>query len=849
MSMTPETRWLLTVLQAEPLASPADPRLAVEAVQRQRLSAYVRYRWRLENGCDPPWDPDGSLQRSELERHARRAALDDTLANAVRVADEAGVRYLVIKGQAFARFYPDPWLRAQCDLDLLVDPAHFRGLADALSGDGFAVVGYDPDNPTELVLRNLSNGAQLELHDGFSFDPRVNFEELWSSRDELELCGRNVPVLGDLDTLILSVLHVAAGHLCRNSLPWLLDTRLLLERGEERYPNDLVERFHARVREAGWRHDARRHLELVSSILRPESAEQGGGAALIDRWAAECLIDRPDTEDPRGLAGVWLWDRFRERDTPRLRARRVGKLFWPTAAECRRRFPDKSPLRRRLAHYGEVARFFGSFGRREGGHRIKTGVGWGAATGTLVAIASLWPATLGWLVLPAFVPVFLFFLERRRGGFERLGLSAGVVLPWATASLGGFFPVLVWSLGIHPLIAAVLMAVMGSIGICWLYLAVAPCEWLRNRSWVPALAIPLLLGAWFGLTEWVRGLVTAPWSELGYPLIGFPLLAFPARWVTLNGLSAGAIAVSGYAALALHGSDRRRQRAAAMAILIALLGVWMAGRSMAGAVAPAGPRPALNVLVIQPGFPTADKYDVVKAAEQVRALIELTATELSRYPSSDLVIWPESAINFNYTEPLDPELEALLEELRDALDPYPGVHVLTGMVRRPDGEHRFNAALLFNSRLELVGQYDRRTLIPIGEYTPFYLPRMFGRPGIRSSPFAAGADEQGVLRIGDHTLGVLICHEALFAGYAREYEALGAGLVINIGNDEIFRSARNPGLAMHINHTRFRAIESGIPVIRVFNSGPSGLLLPDGSYEDLMPFEVGAARTGFLSLR
>ena len=71
--MTPETKWLLTLLHREPLAPPTDPARAIEAVQRQRLSALVRYRWRLENGCDPSWDAGGALQRSELEGHARRA--------------------------------------------------------------------------------------------------------------------------------------------------------------------------------------------------------------------------------------------------------------------------------------------------------------------------------------------------------------------------------------------------------------------------------------------------------------------------------------------------------------------------------------------------------------------------------------------------------------------------------------------------------------------------------------------------------------------------------------------------------------------------------------------------------
>ncbi len=841
--MNPETRWLLDLLRGDRLPSPAEPAPVIEAVKRQRVPAWVRYRWRCDHGGDPHWDLDGILQRAELDEHVRRTALDAALAEVVGVANAGGHRHMIVKGQASARFYPDPWLRPQSDVDVLVDPEHFRPLAKSLSAHGFALVGDDPSNPTELALRELSSGVQVELHNGFSFDPDVRFERLWNERQEVELCGRTVAVLADLDALILSVLHAVGGHLCRNALPWLLDTVLVLEHCEQESPGEVPQRFRQRLGEAGWRGDAWRHLDLVAGLLNKEEIASGGGAAPVDLWAAMSSLDQKEDTEDRGFAQVWLWERYRKPDTRRYRARRVGKLFWPSDAECRRRFPGKSRSGRRLAHYGEVARFFAGYARDHAAAGLKAGFPIGLAAGVAGGAATMWPDALGWLVLVAFVPVLLF-LTRRRSVFELAGVCAGVVLPWTSVSLGGFLPVLASSLGIHPLVAAIIVLVMISVGTAWLAAVLALWPWLLRRSdhtaWT--MLVPVLAGAWLGVTEWLRGLVTAPWSEIAYPLIGVPILAAPVRWLTLNGLSAVVIALAGYAALALAASTRVRRRAA-LAGFAVLLVTWFASGMMGGGEAGTEGREPLEILVVQPGFPTADKYDPVLAAQQVEDLIALTEDELARQPSIDLVVWPESAINFNYADPPSPELDRLFTKIRHALQPYPNVHLLTGIVRLPGDGTRFNAAFLFDHRLEVVGHYDRRTLIPIGEYTPFYLPGIFGRPGIRSSPFTPGAEDQGVLHVGGYTLGLLICHEGLFPGYAQAYSRLGADLILNIGNDEIFGSARNPLLAMHINHTRFRALESGIPVVRVFNSGPSGLLLPDGSRESILPFEVSRAHT------
>ena len=127
--------------------------------------------------------------------------------------------------------------------------------------------------------------------------------------------------------------------------------------------------------------------------------------------------------------------------------------------------------------------------------------------------------------------------------------------------------------------------------------------------------------------------------------------------------------------------------------------------------------------------------------------------------------------------------------------------------------------------------------MPFGEYLPF--PELFGAFGLKQ--FVPGADGW---QAGDgrRLLSVpntppflaLICYEAIFSGDLGP-DTAKAQFILNITNDAWFDGSI--GLAQHADHVRLRAVEEGLPLIRVANSGQTLLIDPLGRVTQSLPQE------------
>jgi apolipoprotein N-acyltransferase len=143
---------------------------------------------------------------------------------------------------------------------------------------------------------------------------------------------------------------------------------------------------------------------------------------------------------------------------------------------------------------------------------------------------------------------------------------------------------------------------------------------------------------------------------------------------------------------------------------------------------------------------------------------------------------------------------------------------ILGMTRRSDGK-------LFNSMAVveaggILGHYDKRHLVPFGEYMPRWLP-FLEKMTAGSIGFSAGSDEP-VLEIRNRTAVPLICFEAIFPGLRLRGKS---DLLLNISNDAWFAPQ---GRIQHFELSRMRAIEEGVPMVRAANSGISALISPQG---------------------
>jgi apolipoprotein N-acyltransferase len=116
-------------------------------------------------------------------------------------------------------------------------------------------------------------------------------------------------------------------------------------------------------------------------------------------------------------------------------------------------------------------------------------------------------------------------------------------------------------------------------------------------------------------------------------------------------------------------------------------------------------------------------------------------------------------------------------------------------------------------------RYEKRILVPMGEYLPFEWCRSFASSyGIYSS-FDPGKEAK-VFNVNGVLCGLSICYEETFGYLIRENKQRGAEVLINLTNDVWYPCSKLP--EQHFYHALLRTVENGFSLIRSSNVGISG---------------------------
>jgi len=350
---------------------------------------------------------------------------------------------------------------------------------------------------------------------------------------------------------------------------------------------------------------------------------------------------------------------------------------------------------------------------------------------------------------------------------------------------------------------------------------------LLSLFWVPAAAAAhrigrsaaarmALLALLLGACEWARGHVATgfPWNAPGYLFAAHLTLLQAASLVGLYGLSFLAILWSLAPAFWMVG---RRRMAAGLFLILPLLAVYGTFR-LAVTPTPADDIPR-TVRIVQPAVPQHEKWDRTLRPGHLRDLQRLSRTQK---PVPPLIIWPETA----FAGLLDREADLLRQTVWETL-PFDG-WLITGAPRFDSQRRLFNSAALIRAGGRIEALYDKRRLVPFGEYVPFRVLLPFADALVGPVDFSPGSKNQPVAVPGYGNIQLLICYETLFPGVGRGQDDSGIrpDILVNLTNDAWF--GHTPGPWQHLAQARMRAVEEGLAMIRVANTGISAAFDPLG---------------------
>ncbi len=257
---------------------------------------------------------------------------------------------------------------------------------------------------------------------------------------------------------------------------------------------------------------------------------------------------------------------------------------------------------------------------------------------------------------------------------------------------------------------------------------------------------------------------------------------------------------------------------------IAIFGLYRLGEP--------GPEPVASVKLrlLQTNISQGADFGPDKGAEILGRYLALSdrATSPQRSGVADvtLLIWPEFAFPFLLAR--EPGALARISEFLRG-----GAVLATGAASADfDGgnipKRFFNSILLLDHSGLRHERYDKRHLVPFGEYVPFQaLLRRIGLTEFVHFPggFDAGSGSNVLSIPGAPDALAMICYEAIFPnewGGARSGDAARAQWILNLTDDAWFGAT--PGPYQHFDLARLRSIEWGLPLARAANGGFSAIV-------------------------
>ncbi|MDC0513681.1 apolipoprotein N-acyltransferase [Pelagibacteraceae bacterium] len=241
---------------------------------------------------------------------------------------------------------------------------------------------------------------------------------------------------------------------------------------------------------------------------------------------------------------------------------------------------------------------------------------------------------------------------------------------------------------------------------------------------------------------------------------------------------------------------------------------------------------SLFVKIVSPNFDLKYNLSANDINENILKLIKYSSPESNK---KTLFVWPEGVFTgFNFEEIKN--YKSLFENsFSDNHLILFGINTTKENINKND---TFNSLLITNNKLEVVFQYDKKKLVPFGEFLPF--ENFLNKLGLKKITEGHGSFTKGtknnIFILDNFKILPLICYEIIFPQLSQNQ--INKNLIINITEDAWFGDTMGPH--QHFAKAIFRAIENNVFLIRSANKGFSAFIDNKGVIKKILhPNETG----------
>jgi len=239
----------------------------------------------------------------------------------------------------------------------------------------------------------------------------------------------------------------------------------------------------------------------------------------------------------------------------------------------------------------------------------------------------------------------------------------------------------------------------------------------------------------------------------------------------------------------------------------------------------------VNIKIVSPNFDLKYNQSLEEIKILINKLIKYSAPEKDR---KTIFVWPEGVFaGYEISE-----IRFFKEMFKNNFSKN---HIIVFGIntKKRETSQLYNSMVVINNNFDLIYQYNKKKLVPFGEFLPFekYLNNLNLKKITHGYGSFAKGEMQKNLIINKFSIFPLICYEIIFPELTQK-SPTNTNLIVNISEDGWFGGSVGP--KQHFVKSIYRAIENNSYVVRSANKGISAFIDNNGKViKKLEPTETG----------